>query len=153
MNVVAWGRRWSLSLFLTGIGAAAIILAFGIPETGFQNRFDPGPSAVPVLIGIFLLAGGIAEGIRAAREAPILPEIIPGDFGIFVGALILYALAMPYTGFGLATVILSSLMTWYLGSRWWVAIALAVSLVVVVHVLFVYLFRVPLPSGVLGLPF
>ncbi len=154
MKVAIWRRRLALALFFVIAGGLAVLFAVQIPETGFQNEYDPGPRVVPLLMGAVLILGGLAEGVRSSRrEEDVSPDAGLGAFWVLLAALTLYALVMPYSGFALATVILTVFVASSMGVRWWVAGMLALGLVAVVYLLFVYLFRVPLPQGVLGLPF
>jgi hypothetical protein len=56
---------------------------------------------------------------------------------------------MPYLGFFAATSILSAAAIRWLGKGWGTAIVSSVGIMVAVYLLFVRLFRVPLPTGVL----
>jgi hypothetical protein len=62
-------------------------------------------------------------------------------------------LLLPWAGFSLTTVVFASGLICWFGSRWWTGLLAAVVLTVLVRVVFVVLFKVPLPDGTLGLPF
>ena len=155
MKLVSWATRFALSFFFVLTGSAALVLARGIPVTGFQNEFDPGPRAVPTMVGVLLLVGGVFQGVQEVRReiAGSSSEMGLVSFWVTLAALTAYALVMPYLGFGIATFILISIMTYRLGSRWWVSVLFAIGLVLAVQLLFVNLFKVAMPQSAIGLPF
>lgn len=146
-------RAYSLSGFFVSLGITAIILALRIPKTGFQSEYDPGPAAVPALMGLSLTLGGLYQGLLAWRRSETTSPLHLKAFWILAGGLVAYAVAMPSVGFALSTVTLVTWMATWLGSRWWVSLLFALGIVLLVQILFGQLFKVPLPQGVLGLPF
>jgi hypothetical protein len=117
---------------------------------------DPGPGFVPITGGWILVAGGVAELLRAWRRAPFRTPP-SGEAGveraaanrrtIFLLAGIAAYLGGGYAaGFTPATLVFVTALLWSLGARWWVAAAIAVTEVVVVKLLFTRLFGVPLPE-------
>ena len=153
MKLLAQSGRYVLALFLIVLGITTFILARQIPESGLQSEFDPGARAMPTIMAMFLMFGGLFEGLQVRRSEESATNEALGPFWLILGGLLLYALSMPYLGFSLATTFLAWLMAWWLGSRWWFALLFAIALVTVVQGLFVQLFRVQLPQGILGLPF
>ncbi len=134
-----------------------------------QNH-DPGPHALPVLLGLALVIGVVAligwEAIRrrgrkngdsqAEETEASLPENgieeLPGgarNVVLITGALAAYLVALPWLGFTLATLIFGvAIMTW-LGVRWPIALAVSAVMIVSIRMLFVWGFQVQLPEGVL----
>lgn len=154
MSIVAWVRGQALALFFVLTGLVAVVLAARIPETGFQSEFDPGSRLLPTLMGVALMVGGVVEAVRARKKAAEVNHMDSdlGKFSLVLVLLALYVAMLPYLGFSIATVAVTTVVARVMGSPWWVALVLAVGLVVGVHLLFVYLFRVPLPSSAWGLP-
>jgi hypothetical protein len=63
----------------------------------------------------------------------------------------LYIPALSWIGFSVSTLILVTALLRFLGSRWWLAATVAVSLLVLIQLLFGYGFNVPLPTNHWGL--
>ena len=162
---------WSLGPILIVLG----VLAFGLaPQPGRQGlgeNQDPGPRAVPVVLALGLIAGGMAEIVktwllrrRAARSAHGATasgadttesnevETL-GDAAVVLVLVVVYVAVMPWLGFSLSTALFVVGLLLRLGARWITATTAAVVLVLTVRLLFVGLFRVQLPVGELGLPF
>ncbi len=153
-RLLTQGRVHALTIFLIGMGATALWFGGRIPETGFQSEYDPGPRAVPLFMGLFLVVVGIVEGIegfRRRREA--LPDPPGPALLVLTLGLIAYVASMPYLGFVVATLVFVTAFLRSVGSLWWQGVLAAVLMAVVVQGLFVGLFKVPLPAGDLGLPF
>jgi hypothetical protein len=70
---------------------------------------------------------------------------------LFAG-LLLYLAAMPWCGFSVSTLLFSLGVMLRLGVRRALASVVSLSMIVAIHLLFVKLFKVQLPTGVLGLP-
>ena len=63
----------------------------------------------------------------------------------------LYIPAVSWIGFSVATLIVVTGLLRFLGSRWWLSATVAVSLLVLIQLLFGYGFNVPLPTNHWGL--
>lgn len=172
---------WPFAAGLLGVGLLALILGLRLPTASLGDNQDPGPRAVPVTLGVILILGGLGQGVaawrgpRGARSAPIpgfsptetaAPPVVPeppppeseasgtmGDTVFLLVAVVLYVAVLPWIGFHLSTAAFVLALMRRLQAGWWTAGATAAGLVVLIHVLFVALFRVQLPSGRLGLPF
>jgi hypothetical protein len=157
---------WSLGPILMVVGLAAIILSADIPRTGLGDTQDPGPRAFPmgvgfclVLGGIYILgvwlAGGRKDGavFRVAKARALLTDAKNRDAWILIGALSVYVPAISWLGFSLSTMLFATGLMARLGAGWKLAVALSIGLVVAINLLFVGLFKVQFPGGVLGLPF
>lgn len=157
----------ALGTALVALGALAAFLAARIPYRPLGDTADPGPRAFPLLLGLFLAAGGLRELIQlreaqraaAARGEPgpfLLPDpraAFPPRATLAVGlAAILYVPAIAWLGFAASTALLVLGLMKGMGATWRWAVGTAIALVVVIHLLFVSLFRVQLPTGLLGFP-
>ncbi|MBX3748015.1 MAG: tripartite tricarboxylate transporter TctB family protein [Verrucomicrobiae bacterium] len=156
----------ALGTALVAFGAMAAFLAARIPYRPLGDTSDPGPRAFPLLLGLFLAAGGLRELIelREAQRAaaargepnPFLPNprsLFPPRATLSVGlAAILYVPAIAWLGFIPSTILLVLGLMKGLGATWRWAVGTAITLVAVIHLLFATLFRVQLPTGLLGFP-
>jgi tripartite-type tricarboxylate transporter receptor subunit TctC len=145
--------------YIPGDGAAG--------NTHLDNQ-DSGPYLLPIALGVVLCVGMLFQlgswwiSRKPAETPSVRPEIeTPSsdaeprnrNVAIVIASLAGYLLLLPRAGFSLSTLLFAgSLMCWF-GSRWWTALFAAAVLTAVVRVVFVVLFKVPLPEGDLGLPF
>jgi hypothetical protein len=156
-------RNRSLGYVLIVFALVVLYLSKDIRELGFGGNSDPGPKLFPIGLSILLAIGGAVEiwkNWRMRSETTELPG--PTDEGLcerqlrvggLMGLFLVYILALPYLGFTLSTLVLSTAMMMLLRIRWKMAFLVTVVLTLVVNLLFGALFHVPLPRGVLGLPF
>jgi len=162
----------SLGPVLLLVGLLGLYFAGGIAASSLGDNQDPGPRAFPMVLSGLLALGGLVETVRgvvvqrgAKRSGAVwgvgtswsrlrdrLGEPGNRDAMLLVLALVIYVPAIGRIGFGLSTLVFAALIMVRLGARWWSALTVSLGLVVVVHLLFVTLFRVQLPVGVLGLP-
>jgi putative tricarboxylic transport membrane protein len=151
---------------IIGLGALAIIGGLQLPPMPGQ---DVGPSAFPITVGVGLVISGLlvvagighrieeqAQAELAAVESATVPDDVQarGSWRAAIPPvlLILYvALAEPL-GFVLTAALLVLLASLALGARVRLALPLAILGPVVVHLLFAKLLRVPLPAGLLPMP-
>jgi len=154
-------------VFLLAVGFVTLLSVGGIHEMSLGGNADPGPRALPQVLAGCLILGGAAEIIaklirrrratagKASPDVPAEPGEGPNlwDVGILLGALILYIAALSWIGFTLSTLAFAIGMMWRLKVRWVLNLIVSFGLVAAVHVLFVMVFRVQLPAGMLGLPF
>ena len=139
------------------VGLTAVVLGRAIKKPGFASNQDPGPQFFPILLGSFLALGGcillFKSFYQAAPKTESSKEALNNrSLLLFVVGFIAYLLAMPWIGFSVASSAFVFSMIWLQGSRWFVALPLAIGLVVSIQILFGQLFHVQLPAGVLGLP-
>jgi putative tricarboxylic transport membrane protein len=143
-----------------------LVAAFSIPQSSFENT-PVGPKAVPIAIGVVLGAASLALSLRglletrsereAARDvAPGAPgeDAPPQDprrFGVVVLLLLAYILIFVPLGYALSTFLFILATTMYLDREHWIRnLIYAVVFSAVVYSIFVYVFGVQLPAGVLG---
>ena len=141
-------------------------------DRGLTGNNDPGPLALPAVLGIALFCAACGEGVlRGARRrasggpVPVVAAGVDETEGESpqgkapvrqlvgtVAVLFLYGAAVQILGFPLSTLLFVSGASWWLGARWWSALLCAALMVIVVRLLFVNGFEVQLPGGLLGLP-
>ena len=155
-------RDLAFPLVLLGISLFAFLAAFKIQTLATAANHDPGPRAFPWLIAGVLAAGGLLELITAFLPHPPAAPHSPSDSShlesapdirtaaILLGAMIFYFVAIPWFGFFTCTLIFSVAMMKLLGTGWKLSLAASSSIVLVVYILFVQLFKVQLPSGAIG---
>jgi putative tricarboxylic transport membrane protein len=151
-DVVAGGFMF---VFAVGYLAAA----FAIPESSFENT-PVGPKAVPIAIGVALAAASLALAIRgfvwgrSRRDAASGDEAPPQDLrklGVVALMLLGYILIFVPLGYAISTFLFMLAVTTYLDREHWMRnLVYAVVFSVVVYSIFVYVFGVQLPAGVLG---
>ncbi|MFZ6761932.1 MULTISPECIES: tripartite tricarboxylate transporter TctB family protein [Acetobacterales] len=151
----------ALLIALGGVTAYGASLQPGVPGQ------DVGPSVFPAVIGLGLMGCGamIAFGVGHSFEAPddTIPaepgETVPrpprfAEWRAFLAPLLLvfYVLVSETLGFLITAAICILVMTRALGGSWRLAVALALLGPVGLHLAFYELLRVPLPDGLLALP-
>jgi putative tricarboxylic transport membrane protein len=141
---------------LVALGALAVI--GGARQPGVPGQ-DVGPAIFPMVVGSGLALCGalVAIGIGRGFEVPEEPEAkAPWWFGLRAlvppALLVLYVLLAEPIGFLLTGFVLVLLCAMAMGSRWKVALPLAVVAPPLVHLIFYKLLRVPLPEGLLAAP-
>lgn len=166
MSVAAFkaNRSASLGYVLIVFALGTLYLSRDIAELGLGSNADPGAKLFPVGLSIMLaIAGGIEiwknrRRSDAAGEDESEPVARAGEgkraraLGLFL-TFCAYIVAIPWLGFTLSTLVLATAMMMLLGARLKVALSVSIVLALFVNLLFVALFHVPLPTGVLGIPF
>jgi hypothetical protein len=160
---------WSFGAGLLAVGLLALWLSNDIDATRLGDTRDPGARALPRILAAILIAGSVLQlagwmrarlrakavglPLRDAAEATATEPAASVDAVILLVATVVYIPLIAWAGFALSTTLFVIAIMIRLRARWLTAIATALGLVIVVHVLFVTLFRVQLPTGRLGLPF
>jgi putative tricarboxylic transport membrane protein len=145
--------------FMFVFAVAYLVAAFAIPEPSFENAVV-GPKAVPLAIGVALVATSLALAIRgfvwgrSERDAASGEAAPPQDFrklGVVAFLLLAYILIFIPIGYAISTFLFMMSVTMYLDREHWVRnLVYAVVFSAVVYSIFVYVFGVQLPAGVLG---
>lgn len=151
------GDLW-LGGALVALAVTVITLAQSIRSLGLGENHDPGSKAFPIGLAIILGISGIIEGVRGwqSRKRSVAAGDTPaaGHRGlILIVGLGIYVFLIPWAGFALSTLAMGTAMLRWLGSGWGKAVLISIGLVALVYALFVLAFKVPLPGGVIGLPF
>lgn len=149
---------------LIGMSVLVLCLTKTIPNEALGNNADPGPRTFPIATASILLAGGIYELIRyfARRRRLAFHSSTPGPTAspspadnvqalFLIVGLVVYLLAMPWVGFPAATLVFSIALMLRLGAGKAMAATASAGLVLAIYLLFVLLFKVQLPPGILGL--
>lgn len=148
------GDLW-LGIGLIGLAITTAGLTPSIRALGLGENFDPGAKAFPLGLAVILGLGGMVECVlgwksRGTETAPTGRSKTPAILLLGLGA---YVLLLPWLGFALSTVLMATGMMVWLGQSWPRAALASAGLVGLVYLLFVVAFKVPLPGGVLNLPF
>ena len=155
-------RVFPITLIL--ISGVVIVATFQIQTLGMPGNHDPGPRALPWFLAGLLMLGGLYELAAALLKKPVPaapqqtqePRAEPAhvrNTAILLGSLILYFAAMPWVGFFISTLCFSIAMMRLLGTGWILSAVASIAMLMTVHLLFVQLFKVQLPGGVLMFPF
>jgi putative tricarboxylic transport membrane protein len=157
-------------LFVFGLGAVAAYAGSRLPPVPGQKV---GPSAFPFVIGIGLCLCGLMIALRVGHsfeeeaEADLaahsdLPteEQVLAAHGPFYqlrvlvppALLVFYALAADRLGFYVTAVIMILTAAFAFGARPRLAVPVALIAPVLVHLVFYKLLRVPLPAGLVAMP-
>ena len=151
-------------LFLVGLGAAAAYGGWLLPPVPGQ---PVGPNIFPLVIGSGLALCGLAIALGIGRTFEEEEEIIPLEAGqarpptsklyglraLLPPALLLfYVAAADRLGFIITAALIVFVTSSALGARWKLSLPLAVMAPIVIHLIFSKLLRVPLPAGLLPMP-
>jgi len=153
-------------LFLVGLGSVAAYGGWLLPPVPGQ---PVGPNVFPLVIGIGLAICGlmIAFGIGHTFEEP--EELNPNDDGtpvavvpqgrfyglraLFPPALLLfYVVSVERIGFILTAAVIVFITSTALGARLKLSIPMAIFAPIGIHLIFYKLLRVPLPAGLVPMP-
>ena len=138
-------ERWHKVIIGSAVGAASISAGAG--------SSDPGPWAVPIGVSAFILGAlGYQLFRRGKRAAPASSTGGPAFSKALAGwvmAFAVYLAVMPWIGFFVASGLLTLLVIRSQGRGWLSAAISSLVLMAAVYLLFVRLFRVPLPVGAL----
>jgi putative tricarboxylic transport membrane protein len=151
-------------LFLVGLGAAAAYGGWKLPPVPGQ---PVGPNVFPLVIGVGLALCGLAIAFGIGHSFEEEEEIVPYEGGEapapqgkFYGLrallppalLLFYVLVADRVGFILTAAIIVFVTATALGARWRLALPLTVLAPIAIHLIFSKLLRVPLPIGLLPMP-
>jgi putative tricarboxylic transport membrane protein len=151
-------------LFLVGLGAAAAYGGWKLPPVPGQ---PVGPNVFPLVIGVGLALCGLAIAFGIGHSFEEEEEIVPYEGGeapaprgklyglraLLPPALLLfYVLVADRVGFILTAAVIVFVTATALGARWRLALPLTVLAPIAIHLIFSKLLRVPLPIGLLPMP-
>ena len=151
-------------LFLVGLGAAAAYGGWLLPPVPGQ---PVGPNIFPLVIGSGLALCGLAIALGIGHTFEEEEEIIPLEAGqarpptgklyglraLLPPALLLFYVAVAdRLGFIITAALIVFVTSSALGARWKLSLPLAVMAPIVIHLIFSKLLRVPLPAGLLPMP-
>ena len=151
-------------LFLVGLGAAAAYGGWLLPPVPGQ---PVGPNIFPLVIGSGLALCGLAIAFGIGHTFEEEEEIIPLEAGqarpptgklyglraLLPPALLLfYVIVADRLGFIITAALIVYATATALGARWKLSLPLAVLAPIGIHLIFSKLLRVPLPAGLLPMP-
>ena len=151
-------------LFLVGLGAAAAYGGWKLPTVPGQ---PVGPNVFPLVIGTGLALCGLAIAFGIGHSFEEEEEIIPFEGGeapaprgklyglralLPPSLLLFYVLAADRLGFILTAGLIVFVTSTALGARLKLSLPLTVLAPIAIHLIFSKLLRVPLPIGLLPMP-
>ena len=152
-------------LFLVGLGAAAAYGGWQLPPVPGQ---PVGPNVFPLVIGTGLALCGLAIAFGIGHSFEEEEELIPVEggqptpppAGRFYGLrallppalLLFYVVVADRLGFIITAALIVFVTSTALGARWKLSLPLAVLAPIGIHLIFSKLLRVPLPAGLLPMP-
>jgi putative tricarboxylic transport membrane protein len=150
-------------LFLVGLGAAAAYGGWQLPPVPGQ---PVGPNVFPLVIGTGLGLCGLAIAFGIGHSFEEEEELIPVEggqrppTGKFYGLrallppalLLFYVVVADRLGFIITAALIVFVTSSALGARWKLSLPLAVLAPIGIHLIFSKLLRVPLPAGLLPMP-
>ena len=152
-------------LFLVGLGAAAAYGGWQLPPVPGQ---PVGPNVFPLVIGTGLALCGLAIAFGIGHSFEEEEELIPVEggqptpppTGTFYGLrallppalLLFYVVVADKLGFIITAGLIVFVTSTALGARWKLSLPLAVLAPIGIHLIFSKLLRVPLPAGLLPMP-
>lgn len=143
MKIRAQKDFWSGVMFLA-FAVVAIAAASGY-SLGRAGRMGPG--YFPLALGIALaILGAIVTGRSLIREGEPIERISLGPIALMTAAVLLFAVSIVPLGL-IVSIALSTFVLGFSGrdARWIEIAALAVFLIGLIVVIFVYLLRLPIP--------
>jgi putative tricarboxylic transport membrane protein len=152
-------------LFLVGLGAAAAYGGWQLPPVPGQ---PVGPNVFPLVIGTGLALCGLAIAFGIGHSFEEEEELIPVEGGqptppptgklyglraLLPPALLLfYVVVADRLGFIITAALIVFVTSTALGARWKLSLPLAALAPIGIHLIFSKLLRVPLPAGLLPMP-
>lgn len=141
---------------IAALGAAAALAGSRLPPVPGQQV---GPSAFPVVIGLglvacgILIAAGIGRSFEDGEEAADTPAPFPAwRAAVPPALLVLYALAADTLGFVPTAFLIVAILARLFGAGWRLTLGVAALAPPLIHLAFYKLLRVPLPDGLLAMP-
>ena len=138
-----------------GVGAVLLAIPVGAASWGFGVGIpkSPGAGFWPLVIAVVMAGLGLTLILRPTPNAAAGGESRWGKFGISLGTLAFYVVALEPLGYLSATVVMLFVQLRWVESRSWKSsAAIAVLAAVISLVLFRVLLKVSLPEGVIPLP-
>ena len=154
------GDLW-LGIGLIATSLVALLLARSIQTIGLGDNFDPGSKAFPIGLSSLLAVGGLVELWRCRRSLKpgarrlnaAASDSKTKSVLILLGLFLIYVLLLPWLGFAISTLVMATVMMKLLGNAWKSSLLVSIVLITLIYFLFVMLFKVPLPGGIMNLPF
>ena len=143
------------------VGAALLALAlafvaYALRQYAYWGENGPGPAFLPFWVGLVLALLATLLLVGAVRSPDPGPAWLPDRtglirIGIVLGATLAYVALLGVLGMAIATALfLVVLVRWPDRQPWPTAIAVAITVAALNHVVFVRWLKVPLPAGPFG---
>ena len=154
------GVSLPFAMALIVVGGVCFIGGLRIEQSVTSDEDDPGPKALPLVLGGALFLGGVGSCIsmliRPRQEDAPSGKTDAGMAGfgnapVALSAFVAYVIAIGWLGFQVSTLTFVWSMLVWLGARWWSALLMAVLVIGVVRFVFGNLLYVQLPEGAFGL--
>ncbi len=135
---------------VAGFTMCAAAIAVALEARTFTVRFltDPvGPKALPILVAVFFLVGGVFLIVRPEPNPSWPPLRFLGKSAVVALSLLLYALALGWLGFVVSTSLEITVLATLFGGPLRRGAMMAVAYTVVLYLVFVMLLGLSLPIG------
>lgn len=154
-------------LFLVGLGGITAYAGSTLPPIPGQQV---GPGIFPMVVGFGLMLCGLLIALKIGRQfedqaeadlaqhqdAPTAETAAPSHAGLRalvpIGAIVFYVLAVNTLGFVLVGALMVGASALALRAPWKLALGMAICAPPFVHLVFYKLLRVPLPDGLIPMP-
>ena len=138
---------------IAALGGAAVIWGASgfreIPGQQYGSGFFPTLlGGALILTGVLIAVTGKERAVRARDEAARSDARNRFPALAIIAAIVLWMLLVEPLGFLLTTALMIAVLALILGARWTHAIATAIAMPFLIHLIFAVLLRVPLPYGV-----
>jgi putative tricarboxylic transport membrane protein len=142
---------------ILGVGAILLAIPVGVASWGFGLGIpkSPGAGFWPLLIGVVMFGLGLSLILRPTHAVAVAAASDSrwGKFGIALGTLAFYVVALERLGYLTATaVMLFAQLQWVENRSWRSSAWIAILTAVISWVLFRVLLKVSLPAGMIPLP-
>ena len=134
--------------FVALVGVIAIYAAWPLD---FWSEYGPGPGFFPLVLGsaLVVMGGAVAASGWMRREVASFDGQLRKPL-LVAGILAGYLAVLDFLGFAVATALfLFTLIHWVESRRAWLALTLAVSITLALHLVFDTLLKTALPLGIL----
>jgi putative tricarboxylic transport membrane protein len=142
------------------VGGLVMLVSLGYLFMSFQlpfgERDQPGAAVFPVAVGVIFVLGGLATLYEAWRMDPAVHIELPAGkdrrrlLGL-VGLLLSYLVVLPWLGQAVSSALFFIFLMRLLSSYSWARVVVySMAMAIALDAVFVYLLKVPMPSGFLG---
>ena len=128
-------------------GCYFLVFSFDIKEPLTLDKFDPGPALLPKILGTALLVGGAFSMFRIVTARQGQQDNQNGQGSAHIATAVLaFILLMPSLGFNISGAVFGMIAMWRMKVSWWQALLCTTVIVVTIHLVFIELFMISLPS-------
>ena len=129
------------------VGLYFLIFSYQIREPLTLNKFDPGPSLLPKIMGVLLICGGVYAATKtlATRDCKRDDRNSRGS-RLLAATVFFYIFLLPVLGFHIATSIFGVFSMVIMSVGPGKSLICTLAIVALIHFVFVNLFAIPLPG-------